>query len=176
MFKLLKIIGIMAIGSFFAPKKGVELRQDLVEYLKKYRPQIQKFINNLEASWEMAKKSESDEINVEIEAKLSNIKNASSELDAAKTKELAYKALCKIGDMSFKLGKEAIKSNNFKMVAKDLASISITVIDSASNMYSKAKDISTSFSEDVEEKSFIDKNDVLVKKDKLVKKTKKEIG
>jgi len=31
-----------------APKRGVEIRADFVNYLKKYRPQIKKFIATIE--------------------------------------------------------------------------------------------------------------------------------
>jgi gas vesicle protein len=162
----------MSIGMLFAPKKGVELRADLVEYLNKYKPQLKRLILTLEDSWESAKSSESDEVALELEMKLSNVKDAAAELDAAKTKEIAYKALTKIGENSIKIGKGVIKSPNFRAVARDLALISVNALDQASAMYSKVKEVSTSFSEDVHEQSELDKSNILKSDDPEIKKGK----
>lgn len=147
--KLFKTIGWIAFGMLFAPKKGVELRADLVEYAKKYRPQIKKFISSLEEAWEKSQGNESDEIIANVETKLNALKVASVELDAASTKEIAYKALAKIGEISVKIGKEAIKSKNLQIIAKDLAVITVGAIDKTNDMYSKAKTVSTSLSDKV---------------------------
>lgn len=142
----------MALGMMLAPKKGIELRSDFVDYLKKYRPQINKFINTMDEAWKKSQGNESDEVVTSVEMKLDKVKQASDELDAAKTKELAYKALLKIGDISLKIGKEIVKSDNMKEIAKDLAIITVDVIDKADEVYAQVKDVSTSMSEDVHEK------------------------
>jgi gas vesicle protein len=157
MFKLLKFLGIMSIGMLFAPKKGSEIREDLVKYLNTYKPQLKKLIVSLEDTWEKAKSSESDEVALEVETRLANVREAAVELDAAKTKELAYKALAKIGETSIKIGKGVVKSPNFIAVTKDLALISVNALDQMSNVYSKVKDVSTSIANDVAEPSELDK-------------------
>ncbi|ASP27923.1 hypothetical protein SCORR_v1c01480 [Spiroplasma corruscae] len=149
MFKLLKLSTWMFLGMMLAPKRGVEIRKDFIEYLKKYRPQIKKFISALEDTWEKSQGEENDEVIANIEMKLSNLRNASDELDNAKTKELAYKALQKLGKASVKIGQDFAKSKNAKLIAKDLASIAVDVIDKADAAYSKVKDVSISMSEDV---------------------------
>ncbi|AKU79398.1 hypothetical protein [Spiroplasma turonicum] len=149
MFKLLKLSTWMFLGMMLAPKRGVEIRKDFVEYLKKYRPQIKKFIAALEDTWEKSQSEENDEVIANIEMKLSNIRNASDELDNAKTKEIAYKALQKLGKASLQVGKDFAKSKNAQLIAKDLASIAVDVIDQADVAYSKVKDVSISMSDDV---------------------------
>ncbi|AKX33816.1 hypothetical protein SLITO_v1c01500 [Spiroplasma litorale] len=149
MFKLFKISTWMFLGMMLAPKRGIEVRKDFVEYLKKYRPQIKKFIASLEEAWEKSQGEENDEVVASIEMKLSNIRNASDELDDAKTKELAYKALQKIGKTSVKIGMDLAKSKNAQLIAKDLATIAVDVIDRADVAYAKVKDVSISMSEDV---------------------------
>ncbi|WP_339030225.1 hypothetical protein [Spiroplasma endosymbiont of Cantharis nigra] len=151
MFKLLRFASWVFIGMMLAPKKGVEIRADFVDYLKKYRPQIKKLINTIEETWEKSQGNESDEIVANVEMKLSNIREASEELDAAKTKELAFKALQKIGQTTVKIGQEISKSNNVKIIAKDLALITVDIIDKADEVYSKVKDVSISMSDDVYE-------------------------
>ncbi|WP_339020639.1 hypothetical protein [Spiroplasma endosymbiont of Atherix ibis] len=151
MFKLLKLASWVFLGMMLAPKKGVEIRADFVDYLKKYRPQLKKLIAKIEETWEKSQGNESDEVIANIEMKLSNIRDASDELDAAKTKELAFKALQKLGQATVKIGQEIVKSDNVKIIAKDLAMITVDIIDKADEVYSKVKDVSISMSEDVYE-------------------------
>lgn len=152
MFKWAKITSFILLGMMLAPKKGVELRSDFVDYLKKYRPQIKKFISAIDYAWNKSQSNESDEIIASVEIKLDKVKTAVDELDGAKTKELAYKALQKIGQVSSSIGKEVIKSKNVQSMAKDLALITVNVIDKAAKVYEKAKDISVSMSDDIVEK------------------------
>jgi len=93
--------------------------------------------------------------------KLDQVKQASDELDIAETKELAYKALRKIGLVSLKIGQEVSKSQNVKLIAKDLAVISVNVLDKASDVYSQVKDVSSSMSEDVFELDDSQKNKIV---------------
>ncbi|AGR41560.1 gluzincin family metallopeptidase [Spiroplasma taiwanense] len=151
MFKLLKIGSWLFLGMLLAPKRGVEIRADFVDYLKKYRPQLKKFISAVEETWEKSQNDESDEVAANIEIKLANIREASNELDSAKTKEIAYKALQKLGQASIKIGSELAKSDNMKIIAKDLALITVDIIDKADEVYSKVKDVSVSMSDDVYE-------------------------
>ncbi|AUM62942.1 hypothetical protein [Spiroplasma monobiae] len=166
MFKLLKLASWVFLGMMLAPKKGVEIRSDFVDYLKKYRPQIKKLISTIEETWEKSQDNESDEVVANIEMKLSNIRNASDELDAAKTKELAFKALQKIGQTTVKLGQEVAKSDNVKIIAKDLAMITVDIIDKADEVYSKVKDVSISMSEDVYESGDSKKVSTIINKEK----------
>ncbi|QBQ08074.1 hypothetical protein SGLAD_v1c08750 [Spiroplasma gladiatoris] len=149
MFRLAKFIGFAFIGMLLAPKKGIELRIDFVNYLKKYRPQIKKFISALDEAWEKTQSNESDEVVASIEMKLDKLKEASDELDSAQTKELAYKILLKMGQTTMKIGKEMKNSKNMQSIAKDLALITVDVIDKADQVYSEVKDVSASMSEDV---------------------------
>jgi hypothetical protein len=57
-------------------------------------------------------------------------------------------------------------------VARDLALISVNALDQASAMYSKVKEVSTSFSEDVHEQSELDKSNILKSDDPEIKKGK----
>ncbi|AHI53230.1 hypothetical protein [Spiroplasma culicicola] len=150
MFKMVKLAGWVLLGMMLAPKKGIEIRADFVDYLKKYRPQIKKFISTIDEVWEKSQGNESDEVIASIEMKLDSVKQASDELDAAKTKEMAYKALQKIGQMSVKIGKEVAKSDNVKAIAKDLAVITVGVIDKADVVYSQVKDVSINMSDDIQ--------------------------
>ena len=161
MFKLIKLTGWFFLGMMLAPKRGVEIRADFVNYLKKYRPQIKKFIATIEEAWEQSQGNESDEVIANIELKLDQVKQASDELDIAETKELAYKALRKIGLVSLKIGQEVSKSQNVKLIAKDLAVISVNVLDKASDVYSQVKDVSSSMSEDVFELDDSQKNKIV---------------
>ncbi|QGS52309.1 hypothetical protein [Spiroplasma tabanidicola] len=149
MFKLAKIFGFAFIGMMLAPKKGIELRADFVDYIKKYRPQIKKFISALDEAWEKTQGNESDEVIASIEMKLDKVKEVSDELDAVKSKELAYKVLMKMGQTSMKIGKEIKNSKNVQAIAKDLALITVDIIDKADEVYSEVKDVSASMSKDV---------------------------
>ncbi|AOG60756.1 hypothetical protein SHELI_v1c08070 [Spiroplasma helicoides] len=151
MLKLFKLAGWMMLGMMLAPKKGIELRVDFVDYIKKYRPQIKRFIAAIDEAWEKSQGNESDEVVASIEMKLDKVKEASDELDAAQTKELAYKALQKIGQTSIKIGKEMKNSKNMQAIAKDLAIITVQAIDKSSEVYSQVKDVSASMSSDVSE-------------------------
>ncbi|ATX70606.1 hypothetical protein [Spiroplasma clarkii] len=153
MFKLLKFTGFIVLGMMLAPKKGIEIRVDFVDYIKKYRPQIKKFIAAIDEAWELSQGNESDEVVANVEMKLDRVRTAAEELDGAKTKEIAFKALQKIGQASVTIGKEVAKSKNMQAIAKDLALITVGAIDQADAVYSKVKDVSVSMSDAVVEKS-----------------------
>lgn len=153
MFKLLKLTGFVVLGMMLAPKKGVEIRADFVDYIKKYRPQIKKFVAAIDEAWEKSQGNESDEVIASVEMKLDKVRTAAEELDSAKTKELAFKALQKLGQTSVVIGKEVVKSKNMQAIARDLALITVGAIDKADEVYSKVKDVSVSMSDSVVEKS-----------------------
>ena len=153
MFKLLKLTGFVVLGMMLAPKKGVEIRADFVDYIKKYRPQIKKFVAAIDEAWEKSHGNESDEVIASVEMKLDKVRTAAEELDSAKTKELAFKALQKLGQTSVVIGKEVVKSKNMQAIARDLALITVGAIDKADEVYSKVKDVSVSMSDSVVEKS-----------------------
>ncbi|WP_338971610.1 hypothetical protein [Spiroplasma endosymbiont of Panorpa germanica] len=138
MFKLVKIAGWMTIGMMLAPKKGVELRADFIKSLKKYRPQIKKLIITLEEVWEKSQGQESDEVVANIEMQLDSLRLASEELDLAKTKEIAYKALEKIGIGAIKIGKSVAMSPNMIAITKDVAGMTVSAIDGATDIYEKS--------------------------------------
>lgn len=69
-FKLIKLLGTLTIGMMLAPKKRVDLRQDFLELIKKYKPQLQKIVNNIEIAWEKTQGIESDEVSADIELKM----------------------------------------------------------------------------------------------------------
>ncbi|WP_338969601.1 YtxH domain-containing protein [Spiroplasma endosymbiont of Labia minor] len=147
MFKWLKFGAAVTLGLLMAPKKGSELRKDFVNSLKKYRPQLKRLIISLEEAWEKSQSVQSDEITAQIEMKIADVKDASEILDAAKTKELAYKAISKIGNSAAKLIKNAAKSPNVIAVAKDIAKITVNVIDTSTKIYDKVKETSESLTE-----------------------------
>ncbi|ARU91167.1 hypothetical protein SCLARK_00448 [Spiroplasma clarkii] len=118
MFKLLKFTGFIVLGMMLAPKKGIEIRVDFVDYIKKYRPQIKKFIAAIDEAWELSQGNESDEVVANVEMKLDRVRTAAEELDGAKTKEIAFKALQKIGQASVTIGKEVAKSKICKQLPR----------------------------------------------------------
>ncbi|AXK51387.1 hypothetical protein [Spiroplasma alleghenense] len=138
MFKLIKIAGWVTLGMMLAPKKGVELRADFMKSLKKYRPQIKKLIITLEEVWEKSQGQESDEVVANIEMQLDSVRLASEELDLAKTKEIAYKALEKIGVGALKIGKSIAMSPNVIAITKDVAGMTVSAIDGATDIYEKS--------------------------------------
>ncbi|WP_025251234.1 hypothetical protein [Spiroplasma sabaudiense] len=138
MFKLIKVAGIFTLGMMLAPKKGIELRADFMQSLKKYRPQLKRLIITLEEAWEKSQGQESDEVVANIEMQLDSVRTASEELDLAKTKEIAYKALEKLGNSAVKIGKATISSPNVIAITKDVAGMAVSAIDGATNFYEKA--------------------------------------
>ncbi|WP_339022982.1 hypothetical protein [Spiroplasma endosymbiont of Crioceris asparagi] len=153
MAKIVKSLGLFFLGMMLAPKRGVEIRADFVDYLKKYKPQLKKLIENIDEVWEKSNSGKNDEISSEIEMKINEIKELEEELDIVKTKELAYKIVEKLANKSLKISKDLAKSENMKLVTKDLALMSVNIIDKASDVYNKSKTISEKVTEDLATKS-----------------------
>ncbi|WP_425379815.1 hypothetical protein [Spiroplasma endosymbiont of Stenodema calcarata] len=148
-FKFIKTLTIMVAGMLIAPKKGSELREDFINLVKKYNPQLKKMVNNIEVVWEKSQGIESDEVAADIELRIKNVKGAVEILDSASTKEMAYKMLKKIDAGAVKLIKAAAKSPNVCAVAKDLAKITVSAIDTGIKVNEDLKKTSASISEKI---------------------------
>ncbi|AGM26490.1 hypothetical protein SSYRP_v1c09010 [Spiroplasma syrphidicola EA-1] len=146
-FKLVKTAVIMVAGMLIAPKKGSELRQDFVNLIKKYNPQLKEMVNKIEIVWEKSQGIESDEVAADIELKIKNVRGAVDILESSTTKEMAYKALKKVDAGAVRLIKAAAKSPNVRAVAKDLAKITVSVIDEGVKVTEDLKKTSASISE-----------------------------
>ncbi|APE75610.1 hypothetical protein [Spiroplasma citri] len=148
-FKFVKTLAVMVVGMLIAPKKGSELRQDFINLVKKYNPQLKKMVNKIEIVWEKSQGIESDEVAADIELHIKNVKGAVEILDSASTKEMAYKTLKKIDSGAVKLIKAAAKSPNLLAVAKDLAKITVSAIDVGIKVTEDLKKTSASISEKI---------------------------
>ena len=76
-------------------KKGSYLREDFVNLVKKYNPQLKEIVNETEIVWEKSQGFESDEVTADLELKIRNIKGAVDILASASAKEMAYKTVKK---------------------------------------------------------------------------------
>ncbi|WP_253301337.1 hypothetical protein [Spiroplasma endosymbiont of Phyllotreta cruciferae] len=165
-FKFVKTLAIMVTGMLIAPKKGSELRQDFINLVKKYNPQLKKMVNKIEIVWEKSQGIESDEVAADIELRIKDVKGAVEILDSASTKEMAYKALKKIDVGAVKLIKAAAKSPNVRAVAKDLAKITVSAIDAGIKVTEDLKKTSASISEKIIEEEKPNQLKKIVKVDK----------